>query len=469
MGDYAVNLNPGVSRMKQYSLTEIASLISAPLSKNVPISRFEVDSRKVVPGTLFFALRGAKSDGHLFLKEAAAKGAVAAVVSTNYAGEEFGLSLLRAVDPLAALQDLARQVFARKKRIVIGVTGSVGKTTTKEFIATLLEAKFSVAKTPRSSNSQSGLPLGILNQEAEAEVFVVEMGMSERGEISKLIRIAPPDIAVVTRLGMAHAAYFPDGLQGIAEAKAEILMHPQTRLAFLNAQVAPYDVFMRTGLCEKRFFASLPLSVPCPHPIDTKLHFEEGGLRIEEKGKLSRLFTLPFTATHLCENFLAASAVARELGFSWEELFEQAQKLRPYRLRFEIVEREGVAIVNDCYNANPESMRAALTNLPKPQEGRKRIGVLGAMRPLGSFAEKCHIEIGQMALDYLDEVLCFGEEMRAVVNIFAKAKRPADFFGDLPSLRTALFERMRAGDVVLIKGSNDNAMWKILEGDNAQS
>lgn len=455
--------------MKQYSLTEIAELISTTSPKNVSISRFEVDSRKVVPGTLFFALPGKKSDGHLFLKQAAALGAVAAVVLASYKGEDFGLTLLRVESPLAALHDLARLVFARKKRVVIGVTGSVGKTSTKEFIATLLEAKFSVAKTPRSSNSQTGLPLGILNQEAEAEVFVVEMGMSERGEIATLVNIAPPDIAVVTRLGLAHAAYFPDGLSGIAEAKAEILTHPRTRLAFLNAQVAPYDVFMRTGSCEKRFFATLPLGAPCAHPIETKLHFEKEGLRIEEKGEKSRLFTLPFTATHLCENFLAASTVARELGFSWEEIFEQAQKLRAYRLRFEVFDREGVAIVNDCYNANPESMRAALTNLPTPQPGKKRIGVLGSMRPLGTFSESCHREIGEMALDYLDEVLCFGDEMRVVVDIFSRAKRPADFFGTLPALRSALFARMSAGDVVLIKGSNDNAMWKILEGDDAQS
>jgi UDP-N-acetylmuramyl pentapeptide synthase len=201
---------------------------------------FKQDSREVVPGDLFFALKGERVDGHAYLEEVAAKGAVGAIVDEEYKGKEFGLVLVRVKSVISSLHELAKAIQATRRARVIGVTGSVGKTTTKEFIATLLEAKYRVGKTPGNANSQVGVPLSILNSAGDEDVFVMEMGMSLPHEIEKLIDIAPPEVAIITKIALAHAAFFPDGLEGIAAAKMEILSHPSTRLGILNHQASGF-------------------------------------------------------------------------------------------------------------------------------------------------------------------------------------------------------------------------------------
>jgi UDP-N-acetylmuramoyl-tripeptide--D-alanyl-D-alanine ligase len=236
------------------TVLDAAKRLGLALPTKKVIKGVEVDSRKVEAGQLFFALKGKKVDGHDHIAEAAAKGASAAIVSQEYRGESFGLSLIAVPDVLLTLQNLAKEAFLEKKWRVVAVTGSVGKTTTKEFLATLLEAKFRVIKTPGSANSQIGLPMSILNMEKEGELFVMEAGMSAPKELEKLVQIAPPEIALITRIGLAHAAYFVDGLEGIARAKAEIFSHPDTKVGFVNVQCKAFDSVMHAGKSEKRTF-----------------------------------------------------------------------------------------------------------------------------------------------------------------------------------------------------------------------
>src|ERR1700722_5387741 len=189
--------------MKERPLAWFAETLETPCASNKIIREAEIDSRKVQEGQLFFALKGKKFDGHLFLKDVAGRGAAAAVVSSDYKGESYGLPLLKVECPTAALQKLAKREREERKIRVIAVTGSVGKTTTKEFLADLLKVKFRTAKTPGNSNSQVGIPLSILNSHGDEELFVMEMGMSEPNEIERLVEIAPPYLALITRVGLA--------------------------------------------------------------------------------------------------------------------------------------------------------------------------------------------------------------------------------------------------------------------------
>jgi UDP-N-acetylmuramoyl-tripeptide--D-alanyl-D-alanine ligase len=437
------------------TLREIGAVLGIQVNSLLKPTGFAVNSRSVQRGHLFWALKGQKVDGHSYLKEAAMLGAVAAVVQSDYLGDDFGLVLLRAPSVQEALHTLARSVMAERKSRVVGITGSVGKTTTKEFLATLLEGTFRVAKTPGNANSQAGLPLAILNEPGGEEIFVAEMGMSHPGELSRLVQIAPPEVAVITRIGHAHIEAFPDGKEGIARAKAEILSHPGTRAAVMHESVRQFHALRDQKSCRTVTFAL------APDPADVMLidrsYLSIGG---QELGP----FRLPFTEKPLCENFLAAALAARELGLEWPEILARTHLLKGMALRFEKIERGGVLFVNDCYNANPESMRAAILDLPLPRMGGKVVAVFGEMTELGSYSAWGHTDVAELALSSgVDHLLCYGKGCLPMVRLFSDRGRPSQIFGDLTRLKETLFELIRPGDVVLIKGSNINRLWQLLE------
>ncbi|MBS0603632.1 MAG: UDP-N-acetylmuramoyl-tripeptide--D-alanyl-D-alanine ligase [Verrucomicrobia bacterium] len=444
--------------MAEFDFIQIANWLGSDLKVSGKVRGFKQDSKGVLPGDLFFALKGEKVDGHAYLEEVAAKGAVGAVVSRGYKGEEYGLSLLRVEDVLASLHQLAKTVHGLRSVRIVGVTGSVGKTTTKEFIATLLEGKFRVGKTPGNANSQVGVPLSILNSEGNEEVFVMEMGMSQPHEIEKLIDIAPPEVAIVTKIALAHAAFFPDGLEGIAAAKNEILSHPSTRLGILNHQVAQFSS-AQTGNCLKMTYGLEEETGDC----DFMLCREGANYYAKEREGRTSAFELPFAASHLRENFIGAAAVARAMGMQWSEIIPQASKLTVFMRRFERIEREGIVFINDSYNANATSMKAALTNLPEPRAGGKRIAVLGAMKELGLYTEQSHRDVAAIALENVDLLLCLGEECQTMVDIFEKGEKPVEHFLEFEAIKRRVFEVAQEGDVVLLKGSNSKKLWLVLE------
>ncbi len=438
--------------MVHFYLSDIARLLGKVAPQEIEITGFEQDSRRVAPGHLFFSFKGEKSDGHGFLQDVAMRGASAAIVSQEYTGESFGLVLIYVENVLEALHSLARQVHARRNPRVIAVTGSVGKTTTKEFIATLLSGQFTVAKTPGNANSQVSVPLSILNSSGEEEVFVIEMGMSEKGEMQRLVSIAPPEISVVTNISYAHVVFFPEGIDGIAYEKAQILSHEKTRLGIVSAQAAEFPALLQTGSCPKVIYGQ----------GDYFLQDREG-LRIVERGEVTPPFTLAFEASHLCENFLAAAAVARAMGLSWADIAREAPKLTTVSKRFEKIVQGGIVFINDSYNANATSMKAALQNLPAAAPGKKKIAVLGAMKELGQYSEQFHKEVAECALGFVDMLLCMGEECQAMVDLFEQHQKKAEIHPDIASLKKRVFEIVQAGDVVLLKGSRPNRLWLVLE------
>jgi UDP-N-acetylmuramoyl-tripeptide--D-alanyl-D-alanine ligase len=442
--------------MRNVPLSQIARDLRLSSEENVQVAGYQVDSRKIASGELFFALRGDKTDGHHFLGDAREKGAVAAVVEKGYGGPDFGLPLFPVDDVLASLSALARKDLEESRARVVGITGSVGKTTTKEFIAEILKAKYKVGKTPGNYNTKLTLPLSILNREGGEEIFVLEMGMSEPGDIKRLLQIAEPEVAVVTKVALAHAAFFPEGLDEIAAGKAQIFLSPKLRCAVYYQKLSEYPCF-RDLSGEKVVFSLEDRSADYfLTPLEKRYVLDERGVRAFQ-------FDLPFGEAHLLHNFLAAVAAARQMKLEWEEINMRIPFLKVPDMRFQRFEKRGVFFVNDAYNANPESMKAAFASLAPPLEGAKRIGVLGTMSPLGKFSESAHREIGRLAREYFDLVLVLGEEALPLFESFQEGKKPAEFFTDLKGLAGRLQELMSPGDIVLVKGSRVMNMETLFE------
>ncbi len=442
--------------MRNVPLSQIVRDFRCDSEDNAQVAGYQVDSRKISPGELFFALKGEKTDGHIFLGDAKARGAIGAVVEDAYSGPDFGLPLFRVADVLASLALLARKDLEESKARVVGITGSVGKTTTKEFTAEILKAKYKVGKTPGNYNTKLTLPLSILNREGGEEVFVLEMGMSEPGDIKRLLQIAEPEVAVVTKVALAHAAFFPGGLDEIASGKAEIFLSPKLRSAVFYHKLSEYACF-RDLEKEKVVFSLDDRSADYfLSPLEKRYVLDERGVRAFQ-------FDLPFSEAHLLHNFLAAVSAARQMKLEWDEINARIPFLKVPDMRFQRFEKGGVSFINDAYNANPESMRAAFLSLAPPSEGAKRIGVLGTMSPLGKFSESAHREIGRLAREYFDLVLVLGKEALPLFESFQEGKKPAEFFTDLKGLAGRLQELMSPGDIVLVKGSRCMNMETLFE------
>lgn len=388
--------------MHKLNLQDVAHLLETSISTNAAFCGVSVDSRLHQPGNLFFALAGAQTDGHHYLQEVASKGAVGAVVSDDYQGPHYNLPLIFVKDPLEALQRLGKKILQRSQSRVIAVTGSVGKTTTKDFITTLLKEKYRVACSPGNSNSQIGIPLTILNHtNGQEDIVILEMGMTHPGNIKKLIEMAPPECAVITTVALVHACNF-DSLKDIAFAKAEVLEHPKTKVGIIHRDIINYSEISKKGPCTKVSFSTdNPMA---DYTIDKSTNFE-----IKFQNDIYKLGSFPLPGKHNQTNFLAAVACARYFGLNWEEIASGMQKLVLPKMRWQFIERDGITFINDAYNASPISVRAALENMPLPTAGGRKIAVLADMLELGQFSEESHREIGQYALNFVDRMFCCGQ------------------------------------------------------------
>lgn len=447
---------------KTKSIQEIASFLGCREElPNKSVLAVAVDSREVRPGTLFFALEGAKVDGHRFLAQAAAAGAVAAFVDPSYIGDAFGLSLIRHPNRLLALQQLAQWTLQSQQTPVIAVTGSLGKTTTKGFLAALLAPYYKLTASPGNYNSQIGLPLTLLNHyRGDEELLVLEMGMTQPNQISRLVEIAPPKIALITSVALVHAANF-DSIQAIGRSKAEVFLSPQTEWGLFDAAVANPDEIKRLGSCQKRSFSSSSKSgVLADYQL---IDSYPDSFTILFEGNKIKFPSLVVPGDHNRHNFLAAAATAHTWGLSWEEIQSSLEKLSLPERRFQTVEKQGIVFVNDSYNAALPSVKAALQALPSPAPGGKRIAVLGPMPELGSFSEECHRAAGEVALNYVDQLLCLGEECVPMLAVWKRADREAQLFQEQAELLKALKQIVASGDVVLIKGANYKQLWRLIE------
>lgn len=444
--------------MKRWTLPEVAHFMEFSNSSigNQSISGFAVDTRLLKENELFFALPGAKMHGCQFLEEAAKKGAAAAVVESNYQGNDYGLTLLRVQDPLKALQTLAANVLKTRMPKIVAVTGSLGKTTTKEFIASFLRKHFHIAVSPGNNNSQIGLPLTILNHtDGTEEVLILEMGMTEAGQIAKLSHIAPPDIAVLTKVALVHAGNF-DSIEDIARAKAEIFQHSKTSLGILSRDIPLFD-----EIVSDLSFPIISFSL-LNRDADYFWDDQEGHTRVYHQDDVVALPDLELPGKHNRHNLLAAIAVAKAFGISWHDIKITIPKLTLPERRLQHIEKKGVLFINDSYNAAEESIKASLSVLPQPPKGNKRIFIFGEIPGLGKFSENCHRAVGEEALNTVDSVICIGDACGPFVECWRNANRPIVWCHSIEEVVSHLKKQMSSGDVVLLKGANHTNLWKVL-------
>ncbi len=420
------------------------------------VSGWSIDSRTVEPGDVFFALRGPNHDGRDFLDQVKKRGGFAVIDGEP----RTDLPCLHVDDTLRAMQRLARQAQRNWGGKVVGVTGSAGKTTTKDVVAHFLATQIPTGKTTGNLNNHVGLPLSILRLPDTCRVAVLELGMNHAGEIRDLAAIAEPDIAVVTNVGHAHIEFFQN-IHGIALAKRELVEAlPASGIAVLNADdphVASFEFIHRGrtityGLGDTADYRATNLRQT---PIGCS--FACNGVE----------FNIPLQGRHSVLNVLAGIACAAAFGMHPLDLVDAARTIPvAAHMRGERSEHNGVTILNDAYNANPDAMRAMLDVLAETP-ARHRIAVLGEMLELGAQSEALHQDVGAYAARKgIDQLIGIRGDARVTVEAAVKAGMPPGaglFFNDAADAGSALRSMLQPGDAVLFKGSRGVRVERALE------
>ncbi len=419
---------------------------------------YSIDSRTIGAGELFFAVTGERLDGHDYVATALANGAVAAVVSNTWLvpAEVDEKKLLRVADGpdcvLAALQRLAHAMRKEWGGRVIGVTGSAGKTTTKEMVAQVLAAKFRVLKSAGNLNNGFGLPLQLLRLETEHEVAVIEMGMNHAGEIAALAKIAEPDWGVVSNVAPVHVEFFADGIAGVARAKYELIAAlPKDGVAVLNGD----DEFVREfgrGMGERAVLYGTGEGVAVRAVHVAEMGAEGVVFTVEAQGERASV-QLQMLGRHNVLNALAAIAVGLRSGMSLGECAAAVGEIRAGDKRGEIIEWRGATLINDSYNSNPRALDAMVDAL-MAMPAERHIVVAGEMLELGEAAAELHAECGRrMAERGVGVVVGVRGVAKALVEAAREDGVEAVFVDGAEAVGAWLKENVRAGDAVLLKGS----------------
>jgi len=430
------------------------------------------DSRTVAKGDLFIALKGGRFDGHHFAVEALKKGAGGAIVEEDKARDirwnGYRPSAVIAVkDTLRALGDIARERRRQFGTPVVALTGSNGKTTTKEMISACLATTFPVLKTEGNLNNLVGLPLTLLNLTEQQRVVVLEMGTNVPGEIRRLTEIAEPDVGLITNIERVHLEGM-GSLEGVREEKGELFRRMKQNGTILVNQDDPRVVDLASE------FRGQKISFGIDHPAEVmakKIQLQEAGQSaftlIMEGVTLEIL--LPFLGRHFVPNALSAIAAASLFGIELEAVKEALEHLSPSPMRMEVLHtQEGVTLINDAYNANPRSMELALGILSEMKGKGRGIAVLGDMLELGEYSVEAHQFVGKRVGELsIDLLLALGEEAPVLVESAMRHglnSESARIVEDHAEAISLLRKRARPGDWILIKGSRRLGMEKIAEG-----
>lgn len=425
----------------------------------VAIHHIMTDSRKHVENSLFIPLVGDRFDGHTYIEGAIDNGAVAALWQENQPLPEKidrDFLFIFVPDTLIALQTLAAAYLQDVQPKVIGITGSNGKTTTKDLVFALFKQKYRTHRTLGNFNNHIGLPLTILQMERDTEVIILEMGMDSPGEIERLAHIARPDIAIITNIGESHIENF-DNRAGIAQAKLEIT-------SFFNEQhqlIVDGDEPLLKGL-------SIP-AISCGFHVDNDMIISD--VKIDEKSttfmvQSNERYTIPLIGKHHAKNATYAIAVAKEYGLSYEEITAGFATVEHTSMRFEFLQGKNRAqIINDAYNASPTSMKAAIDVVKALSKGKKKIIVLGDILELGKYSESFHRSIADAIEPPIDIVFTYGQQAKFIIESLQERESTVQFqhFPTKAELEEALQGYLNPNTIILFKASRGMAFETLVQ------
>lgn len=442
--------------MKNLTLENIAEACGGTYvgdsgKKNLEVSCIFTDSRKAAQGGLFVPIKGARVDAHDFIEDVMEKGTLATLSEKDLGEKEY--PYIRVKSSLLAVKDIAEFYLKQLDIPVVGITGSVGKTSTKEMIAAVLSQKYKVLKTQGNFNNELGLPLTVFNLRDEHEIAVLEMGISDFGEMHRLAKIARPDTCVITNIGLCHLEFLKSR-DGILKAKTEIfdflkedghiiLNGDDDKLVTVDSAKGVKPVFF--GISSHAGIWADEIRPEGLKGISCRIHADGDSFKV----------LIPIPGQHMVYNALAGTAVGLTYGMSLEEIKKGIESLQSVSGRFHIIETGKYTVIDDCYNANPVSMKASLGVLSDAL-GRK-VAILGDMGELGKDEVQMHREVGEYAVSKdLDLLICVGKLSREM----AEAARTADpakqiiHFENKEELISAFGDILKEGDTILVKASH---------------
>jgi len=441
----------------QWTDAELVGILDRPIS---PLG-VSTDSRSLVAGELFIALRGEHFDGHDYVEAAMARGACAALVERGYYEKltaDVG-PLLVVESALMALGKIAAHYRARFDIPVIGITGSAGKTTTKEMVAEVLGQRYNVLKTVGSENNEIGVPRTLLQLSSQHEAVVLELAARQEGDIRYLCSIAQPTMGVLLNIGTAHLEFF-GSVEGVAKAKGELLEYLDESLtALINAddRVVCREVQRTKGRL-------LTFGFQC------ESKFRGEGLILDQEGCGHFLLhnysiDLQIPGKHNAYNALAAAAVGEELGVAPNQIQRALASFRPISRRSEVTHKNDITVINDSYNANPGSMAAALDLLAEMvTTGGRKIALLGDMLELGQQSSQLHADVGRRAAEVVDVLLAVGPQSQYMIEAARDVGLTrARHFTSREEVVSHLSTELKANDIFLVKASRGMELWEVIE------
>lgn len=459
--------------MKNLTLEHIAAACNGTYAgveekKFMCVSDITTDSRKITAGCLFVPIRGARADGHDYIQQVIEAGALAVLSEKDLGDVPF--PYIKIESSLQAVKDIAEYYLKQLDIPVVGITGSVGKTSTKEMIAAVLEQKYRVLKTQGNFNNELGLPLTVFRIREEDEIAVLEMGISDFGEMSRLARIARPDTAVITNIGWCHLENLIDR-DGIFRAKTEVFEyvkpHGNIILNGDDDKLCRVDEVhgikpVKFGLSENSDIYAADITSCGMKGISCKIHTPKGSFET----------LIPIPGQHMVYNALAGTCVGLTYGLELDQIKAGIESLQPVSGRFHIIESDKYTIIDDCYNANPVSMKASISVLGDAL-GRK-VAILGDMGELGADEAALHAEVGSFAGEQnLDVLCCVGQlcrEMAEAAKQSDKAKKDSSLsalevhhFNTREELLEELPRILKKDDTILVKASHFMKFEKVVE------
>lgn len=445
--------------MEKLTLKTIAEWTGGELcGDNLIISDISIDSRQISPETLFIAIKGERFDAHSFISDVQANGAKAVMCHKKV---ECDIPVIYVKDTKKALLDLAREYRKSiENLIVVGLTGSVGKTTTKEMTYAVVSQKYNALKTEGNLNNEIGLPRTLLRLNSENQAAVIEMGMSGFGEISRLTKTTLPDIGIITNIGVSHIEHL-GSRDGILKAKLEILdgMKKGSPL-IINGDNDKLITVKNDDY--KIIYFGIENENSDVRALDISEDGQNTSFTVSFSGKTQSV-TIPTVGIHNVYDALSAFAVGLELEIEPENIALALSKYEPSGMRQRIREINGVKIIEDCYNASPDSQRAALNAL-KAIKAERKIAVLGDMLELGDYSKQAHCDIGKYVAEMqIDMLFTFGEESKSITETAQKFGVDAFAFTDKTVLFNALKGEINKGDAVLFKASRGMKLEEVIE------